>query len=113
MFFGVCIFENGRYRRPRTEPEHDELTTKREQALLREFDSLLLQPQSGKGKIKSVCEAAVLFGFELRYKQKRYAGILTLAKRLDRGILDTSPDVVGVCGGGGDSGGRGVRISTV
>ena len=37
------IFENDKYRRPKSEPEHIQISDKREKALLREFESLLIR----------------------------------------------------------------------
>lgn len=87
------VYDNGLYRRPRTEPERDEISTRRERALLREYERLLLQARTEKGKIKTARREALLFGFESCYRQKRYDDILALAKKLDRALLDGSTEL--------------------
>lgn len=87
------IYDNGLYRRPRTEPERDDLSTRRERALLREYERLLLQARTEKSKIKTARREALLFGFESCYRQKRYDDILALAKKLDRALLDGSTEL--------------------
>lgn len=87
------VYDNGLYRRPRNEPERDELSTRRERALLREYERLLLQARTENGKIKTARREALLFGFESCYRQKRYDDILALAKKLDRTLLDGSTEL--------------------
>jgi DNA modification methylase len=87
------VYNNGLYRRPRTEPEREDLSIRRERALLREYERLLLQARTEKGKIKTARRDALLFGFEACYRQKRYDDILALAKKLDRALLDGSTEL--------------------
>jgi hypothetical protein len=87
------ISENGLYRRPQSEPENSTILEKREKQLMRLFESLLIQAQTEKKKIKSVRKEAVLLGFENCYKQKRFQDILSLAKRLDNTILEENSDL--------------------
>lgn len=87
------IATNGLYRRPKTDPEHNSVLEKREKQLMRQFESLLIQAQTEKKKIKSVRKEAVLLGFENCYKQKRFKDILSLAQRLDNAILEESSDL--------------------
>ena len=87
------IFENGKYRRPQSEPEHNHLIEKREKQLMREFETLLIQAQTEKRKIKEVRKEALVFGFETCYKNKRYKDILTLAGKLDKSILENNGDL--------------------
>lgn len=87
------IIEGDKYRRPKTDPEHDYLTERRDRALVREFETLLIKAKTEKGKIKSVRKEALAFGFELCYKAKRYEDILTVAKKLDKAILENSAEV--------------------
>ena len=87
------IFENGKYRRPQSEPEHNQLVEKREKQLMREFETLLIQAQTEKRKIKEVRKEALVFGFETCYKNKRYKDILTLAGKLDKSILENNGDL--------------------
>ncbi len=87
------IAENGLYRRPKSEPEHNSVLEKREKQLMRHFESLLIQAQTEKKKIKSIRKEAVLLGFEICYKQKRFQDILLLAQKLDKTILEESVDL--------------------
>jgi len=87
------IAENGLYRRPRTEPEHSLVIEKREKQLMRQFESLLIQAQTEKKKIKIIRKEAVLLGFEKCYKEKRFEDILSLASRLDKKILEESAEL--------------------
>lgn len=87
------INENGLYRRPQTEPEHNIVIAKREKQLMRQFESLLIRAKSEKKKIKSVRKEAVQLGFENCYKQKRFDDILLLAKRLDKKILEENAEL--------------------
>ena len=87
------INENGSYRRPRNEPEHNLITEKREKALQREFESLIVKAQNEKGKIKLVRKEALLFGFETCYKTRRYQDILTVTNKLDRSIIENSSEL--------------------
>jgi DNA modification methylase len=83
------IYENERYRRPKSAPEYNQITEKREKVLQREFESLLIKVQSEKGKIKLVRKEALFFGFEMCYKTKRFNDILSIAKKLDKTIYGT------------------------
>jgi hypothetical protein len=87
------IAENGLYRRPQSEPEHSFIIEKREKQLLRQFESLLIQAQTEKKKIKSVRKEAVQLGFEHCYKGKRFQDILTLAAKLDKSILEENAEL--------------------
>ncbi|MCD6112413.1 MAG: hypothetical protein J7J86_03995, partial [Bacteroidales bacterium] len=87
------IQENGKYRRPQNETEHNSITEKREKNLRREFETLLVQAQTQKGKIKLVRKEALVYGFELCYKDKRFTDILTIAKKLDEKILENSGEL--------------------
>lgn len=87
------IFENAKYRRPLSEPEHNQLVEKRERLLMREFETLLIQAQTERKKIKEVRKEALVFGFETCYKNKRYQDILTVAGKLDKSILENSGEL--------------------
>lgn len=87
------IFENDKYRRPKSEPEHSQIFDKREKALLREFESLLIKAKTEKGKIKLVRKEALLFGFEMCYKTRRYQDILTITNKLDKSIIENSSEL--------------------
>lgn len=87
------IAEDGKYRRPQSETEHNSITEKRQRNLRREFETLLVQAQTQKGKIKLVRKEALAYGFELCYKEKRFADILSIAKKLDNSILENSGEL--------------------
>jgi DNA modification methylase len=87
------IKENNLFRRPTSEEEHVSVNSKREKALLREFESLLLRAKSERKKIKEVRKEALVYGFEVCYKNKRFKDILTLEERLDRKIIENSSEL--------------------
>jgi len=87
------IYENDSYRRPKSEPEYNQITEKREKILQKEFESLLIKSQTEKGKIKIVRKEALSYGFEMSYKAKRFNDILTIAKKLDKSILENSSEL--------------------
>ncbi|MDD4759574.1 MAG: DNA methyltransferase [Bacteroidaceae bacterium] len=87
------IFENAKYRRPQSEPEHNQLVEKRERQLMREFETLLIQTQTERKKIKEIRKEVLVFGFETCYKNKRYQDILTVASKLDKSILENNGDL--------------------
>lgn len=84
------IFENDKYRRPKSELEHSQISDKREKTLQREFESLLIKTKTEKGKIKLVRKEALLFGFEYCYKTRRYQDILNVANKLDKTIIENN-----------------------
>ena len=87
------IFENNKYRRPKSEPEHSQISDKREKTLLREFEIQLIKAQTEKGKIKLVRKEALLYGFETCYKSRRYQDILTVTNKLDKAIIENSSEL--------------------
>ncbi len=87
------VSEDGKYRRPQTEEEKLSINEKREKALLKEFEELLLEARGSKKKIKEVRKQAVLFGFEYCYKRERFKDILTLANKLNRTILENDSEL--------------------
>ncbi|MCK4344533.1 MAG: hypothetical protein KAX05_04545 [Bacteroidales bacterium] len=87
------IAEKDLYRRPQTEPEHNSVIEKREKQLMRQFESLFIQAQTEKKKIKSIRKEAVQLGFETCYKEKRFRDILTLANKLDKKILEENAEL--------------------
>lgn len=87
------IFENDKYRRPKSEPEHNQISDKREKALLREFESLLIKTKTEKTRIKLVRKEALLLGFEICYKTRRYQDILTVTNKIDKSIIENSPEL--------------------
>lgn len=87
------VIDNGKYRRPQGEAEHNTIAERRQKNLRREFETLLVQAQTQKGKIKLVRKEALAYGFELCYKEKRFADILSIAKKLDKSILENSGEL--------------------
>ena len=87
------ILENDQYRRPVSEMEKMPMAEKRERALLKEFDSLLLEAENSRKKIKTCRKEALAVGFEHCYKNERYQDILTLAKKLDKKLLENNGDI--------------------
>ena len=87
------IFEGSQFRRPQSEPEFNQLAEKRERLLMKEFETLLIQAQTEKKKIKDIRKEALAFGFETCYKNKRYNDILTIATKLDKSILENSGEL--------------------
>lgn len=87
------IFENGKYRRPSTEDEELSVRQKREKELMRDFNSLLFDAQSSKKKIKTCRNEALVYGFQTLYQKGNFDDILTVAKRLDKRILEGNSEI--------------------
>jgi len=87
------ISENENYRRPKSTPEYNQISEKREKILQKEFEGLLIKAKTEKAKIKIVRKEALSYGFEMCYKAKRFDDILTIAKKLDKTILENSSEL--------------------
>lgn len=87
------ISENGKYRRPESENERNSVEIGREKELLKAFERILEEAQTGKKKIKEVRKEAVALGFIKAYQEKRYQDILMVAKRLDKQILENNSEI--------------------
>ena len=87
------VFENGNYRRPKSNIEHTAAIDKREKILKKEFESILIETKTTKAKIKLIRKEALYFGFEMCYKAKRFDDILTIANKLDKTILENSSEL--------------------
>jgi DNA modification methylase len=87
------VFENGIYRRPKSNIEHTAAIDKREKILKKEFESILIETRTSKAKIKLIRKEALYFGFEMCYKEKRFDDILTIANKLDKTILENSSEL--------------------
>jgi hypothetical protein len=87
------IKDGNKYRRPQSEKEKLTLLQKREKELLKEFEELLLEAKASKKKIRSCRKEALRYGFETCYKQGRFRDILTVAKKLDKKIIENSSDI--------------------
>ena len=53
----------------------------------------MVEAHTQKGKIKLVRKEALAYGFELCYKEKRFADILSIAKKLDNSILENNGEL--------------------
>ncbi|MBF0279885.1 MAG: hypothetical protein HQM13_18960 [SAR324 cluster bacterium] len=87
------IVERDKYRRPMSEDEKQTQQQKRDKALSHEFEELLLEAKNSKKKIKNCRKQAVVYGFEQFYRKNRFEDILTLAKKLDKKILENSSEI--------------------
>jgi len=87
------VFESGLYRRPKSEEEHNQITEKRQKLLWREFQSILIQAQTERKKIKEVRKEALTYGFERCYKDKRFKDILAIASKLHPSILENNGEL--------------------
>jgi len=87
------VFDGGIYRRPKSEEEHNQITDKRQKHLWKEFETILIQAQTERKKIKEVRKEALAYGFERCYKDKRFKDILTIASKLHPSILENSGDL--------------------
>ncbi|MEC9493032.1 DNA methyltransferase [Flexistipes sp.] len=87
------IPENDKYRRPSTEGEELRVRQKREKELMRDFNSLFFDAQSSRKKIKSCRNEALVFGFQTLYQKGNFDDILTVAKKLDKRILERNSEI--------------------
>lgn len=87
------IFDLGKYRRPQGLTELNIIAERRQKNLKREFETLLVQAQTQKSKIKLVRKEAIAYGFELCYKEKRFADILSIAQKLENNILENNGEL--------------------
>ena len=87
------IFENGKYRRPSTESEVSTVRQKREKELMRDFNKLYLDAKSSKKKIKNCRNEALIYGFQTLYQRGKFDDILTVAKKLDKKIIERNPEI--------------------
>ena len=82
---------DGNYRRPRA-LEKEEIEERRNKRLLREFEGYLEKAVSGR-KLDSVRKEAVLAGFIVCYREKRFQDILTVARKIPRQIIESSTEI--------------------
>jgi hypothetical protein len=73
--------------------EKEKIEAQREKDLARAFENILSQARTGTKRIKSVRKEALLYGFEKAYREKRFEDILTVGKKLDREIINTSGEI--------------------
>jgi len=85
------VMSGGEWKRPdqltQTELEH-----KRMERLLRQFNEYLAAAQTGQ-KLKEVRREAVLAGFTECYRAGKFQDIITLGKKLDKRLLEESPEL--------------------
>lgn len=86
-------FDGEFYSTPTSKEKYISLIEKRDKTLKREFETILVEAQTQKGKIKLVRKEALAYGFELCYKEKRFADILSIANKLDKSILENSGEL--------------------
>ncbi len=87
------VNENDKFRKPSNEEEHNALGEKRQRNLLKQFETLLLEAQKSKKKIKTVRKEALVFGMETYFKNRRFREILEFSKKLDNSIIDNNAEI--------------------
>ena len=88
------ILENGKYRRPVSREEKEEINKNRERELEHAFSKLLRHAKEQKGKIRNVRQEALVHGFTRCYQEGRYQDILTIANKLYASTLESSGDIM-------------------
>jgi hypothetical protein len=66
---------------------------KRNRTLRKEFETILLEAQNSRSKIKEVRKEALVYGFEVCYKDKRFKDIIAISQKLDKSILENSGEL--------------------
>lgn len=87
------VFEGKNYRLPSSNEEHLTTIDKRNRTLRKEFETILLEAQNSRLKIKEVRKEALVYGFEVCYREKRFKDIMTIAQKLDKSILENSGEL--------------------
>jgi len=87
------VFDGKNYRLPSSNEEHLTTIDKRNRTLRKEFETILLKAQNSRSKIKEVRKEALVYGFEVCYKDKRFKDIMTIAQKLDKSILENSGEL--------------------
>jgi rubredoxin len=82
---------NGAWKRPDT-LTREELEHKRRERLLHQFGEYLETARAGQ-RLKEVRKEALVAGFTEAYRASRFGDILTVGRRLDRRLLESSPDL--------------------
>jgi len=82
---------NGAWKRPDT-LTREELEHKRRERLLHQFGEYLETARAGQ-RLKEVRKEALVAGFTEAYRAARFGDILTVGRRLDRRLLESSPDL--------------------
>lgn len=87
------VFDGKNYRLPSSSEEHISTIDKRNRTLRKEFETILLEAQNSRSKIKEVRKEALVYGFEVCYKDKRFKDIMAIAQKLDKSILENSGEL--------------------
>jgi DNA modification methylase len=87
------VFDGKNYRLPSSNEEHLSTIDKRNRTLRKEFETILLEAQNSRSKIKEVRKEALVYGFEVCYKDKRFKDIMAIAQKLDKSILENSGEL--------------------
>jgi DNA modification methylase len=82
---------DGRWKRPDA-LTGTELESRRQARLLRQFEEYLATARGG-GRLREVRKEALVAGFTEAYRAGRFQDILTVGRRLDRRLLEESPDL--------------------
>ena len=82
---------NGAWKRPDT-LTREELEHKRRERLLHQFGEYLETARAGQ-RLKEVRKEALVAGFTEAYRASRFQDILTVGRKLDRRLLESSPDL--------------------
>ena len=88
------VLEDGKYRRPISRKEREEINKDRERELDHAFQNLLKQAKERKGKIRNVRREALVHGFTKCYQEGLYQDILTVADKLYASTLEASGDIM-------------------
>ncbi len=87
------IFEDGKYRRPTTDDEREDVESRRERELQKSFENILELSLKGAKIIKDVRKEALLYGFTKAYQERRFADIMTIGNILDKKILENNSEL--------------------
>ena len=82
---------NGDWKRPDSLTQA-ELEKRRHERLLRQFDEYLNAAKTGQ-RLNEVRKEALVTGFTEAYRENRYTDILTVGRKLDKRLLEESPDI--------------------
>ena len=82
---------DGQWKRPDA-LTREELETKRQTRLLRQFEGYLEAARSGR-RLKEVRKEALVAGFTEAYRGARFQDILTVGRKLPKRLVESSPDL--------------------
>jgi len=87
------VFDGSIYRKPSSNEEKLRAIDKRNRTLKREFESLLVEAENSRTKMRKVRKEAIVYGFEEAYRSKKYSDILTIGNKLHKSIIENSPEI--------------------